>query len=387
MKESNVTKQSPENLTFIQSRAEINFSIVDEYAAMMTDGLEFDPVEGIQDESGNVYVWDGFHRGEAARKTGTTLAVNIQPGTKQDAEWLALTANQKHGLRRSRADKQRIVRQALLHPYGVNLSNREIARHCGVSDKTVGKIRSEMEATAEIPQLDKRVVKKASGEIYEIDTRNIGGSKQSYIPVWELETAIRKWLSNMFADRASQIEVLEGIKQNTPCEYQYLEQLLTSDILPSPKRKRDVIQACNNVLEQYRQAERNNISTDGPIGHKPKAQEFECPRCGQEKIVGVNGSRRWCLNCGAEWPTASDFLEEANARQNQIVKSPTREQIQGRFLNILARLEDQDEQLAQVDIWLDELEHKLAFPENNSPVDDIPELVPWPIPVQVLENA
>ena len=56
--------------------------------------------------------------------------------------WLALTTNQKHGLRRSRADLQRIVRLALLHPNGADLSDREIARHCGVSDKTVGKIRS-----------------------------------------------------------------------------------------------------------------------------------------------------------------------------------------------------------------------------------------------------
>ena len=117
----------------------------------MADGVVFDAVEGVQDETGEVFVWDGTHRGEAAKKAGTTLFVNIRSGTRTDAEWLALTANQKHGLRRTTKDKQRVVRQALLHPYGVNLSNREIARHCGVSDKTVGKARREMELCAEIP--------------------------------------------------------------------------------------------------------------------------------------------------------------------------------------------------------------------------------------------
>ena len=41
--------------------------------------------------------------------------------------------------------------QALSHPYGVNQSDRKIARHCGVDHKTVGKIRKELELSGEIP--------------------------------------------------------------------------------------------------------------------------------------------------------------------------------------------------------------------------------------------
>jgi hypothetical protein len=70
----------------------------------------------------------------------------------------ALTANQKHGLRRSRDDKRRVVHTALLHPYGAKLSNRELARHCGVDHKTVGKIRQELELSGEIPQMQTRTV-------------------------------------------------------------------------------------------------------------------------------------------------------------------------------------------------------------------------------------
>jgi hypothetical protein len=151
MSELNVVQCAPNNVVFIQSRAEINFVIIDEYAQMMEDGVVFDAVEGVQDESGTIFIWDGYHRGEAAKRAGTNLRVNIRPGTRTEAGWLALAANQKHGLRRTNKDKQRVVRLALLHPYGVNLSNSELARHCGVSDKTVAKIRRELELSSGIP--------------------------------------------------------------------------------------------------------------------------------------------------------------------------------------------------------------------------------------------
>lgn len=141
----------PTELAFIQSRAETNHDLVDEYAEMMRSGVQFDAAQGIQDKTGQIFVADGLHRGEAAKLAEMDLLVEVQPGTRQDAEWLALTANQKHGLRRTTKDKQRVIRQALLHPYGMNLSNREIARHCGVNDKTVGRIRHQLELTAEIP--------------------------------------------------------------------------------------------------------------------------------------------------------------------------------------------------------------------------------------------
>jgi hypothetical protein len=92
-----------------------------------------------------------------------------------------------------------------------------------------------------------------------------------------------------------------------------------------------------------------------------KPQEFECPRCGQEKIVGVNGSRRWCLNCMAEWPTADAFLAEVNAGGGQNYGQLTRRQLQSRFQNILARLAEPD--LARIETWLDTLETQLDLAE------------------------
>jgi hypothetical protein len=93
----------PNEVVFIQSGA-TNTDLVAEYAEMMQNGVEFDPVQGMQDEIGQIYVYDGLHRGSAAKQVGVKLWVEVQPGTQLDAEWLALTANQKHGLRRSRED-------------------------------------------------------------------------------------------------------------------------------------------------------------------------------------------------------------------------------------------------------------------------------------------
>jgi hypothetical protein len=241
-----------------------------------------------------------------------------------------LTANQKHGLRRTNVDKQRVIRQALLHPYGVNLSNGELARHCGVSDKTVAKIRHELETSSEIPKIDKRIVRR-NGVTYEQDTRNIGNtpgepqsddSQQAIAPIEHRHTLP----SNNF--------------NHNPADPDWSQSL--------------------NGANQFHE---DDIDV-GPAGNEqPKYQlrlrEFECPRCGEEKIVGVNGSRRWCLHCLAEWSTIAAFLTEVNAIQGQIVDLPTRQQLQDRFLSILARLDEQDPQLSKISVWLDTLEAQL----------------------------
>lgn len=336
----------PDELIFIQSRAEINLTIVDEYADMMANGTVFDPIEGVQDDNGIIYIFDGFHRGEAAKRTGTTLLVNLQSGTRTEAEWLALTANQKHGLRRTNKDKQHVIRQALRHPYGIRSSNREIARHCGVDDKTVGCIRQEMEATAEVPQLSKRVVRKADGQTYEIDTTNIGSKPaQQRVQTSGMpnQAVVASPNSSQNGRRAD--ETLNSTRQDQYAEFNAVTNL---DAAEQPK-------------------------------YQLKPQEFECPRCGQEKIVGVNGSRRWCLNCLAEWPTADAFLAEVNADGGQDFEQPGRQQLQSRFQNILARLDESE--LTKIRTWLDTLEVELdlaeatvAINEEVTPINAIPVL-------------
>lgn len=163
----------PGDLVFIQSRADVNQAAIDEYAQLMAEGVEFDPVQAVQ-EGQKIYVWDGFHRGQAAIQSGKLLLVEAIPdGTKLEAQWLAYGANQKHGLRRNNADKRRVVELALLHPAGQKSSNREIARHCGVSHFMVNMIWDELIASGRIFQIDTRQVSRGD-QVYEQNTTNIG---------------------------------------------------------------------------------------------------------------------------------------------------------------------------------------------------------------------
>lgn len=160
----------PHTPMYIQSRAQMDFALVDEYAQMMRDGVEFDVAQGVEDADGAIYVFDGYHRGEAAKAAGVTLRVRVQPGTRADADWLAFAANKSHGLRRTHADIERIVKNALAHPRAASLSDREIARHCGTDHKTVGNWRRRL-ADAE-----KR--KNESGEIPHVPTALALGVRQ-----------------------------------------------------------------------------------------------------------------------------------------------------------------------------------------------------------------
>jgi len=125
-----------------QARESMNQEALSEYQAGYEAGDTLPPID-VFDVDGEPVIVDGFHRFEAARRAGVlTLAVRIVgKGTMIEAQWHALASNQKHGLRRTREDKRRAVELALeLDP---DRSNREIARHLGVSDPFVGKMRRE----------------------------------------------------------------------------------------------------------------------------------------------------------------------------------------------------------------------------------------------------
>jgi DNA-binding transcriptional regulator YhcF (GntR family) len=102
---------------------------------------------------------DGYHRTAARELLGhKTVLAEIREGTREDALWASVAANQTHGLRRTNADKHRSVERALLHPRAQRLSNRQIATHCGVHHYTVGRIRKELERIQAIEVVDTRQV-------------------------------------------------------------------------------------------------------------------------------------------------------------------------------------------------------------------------------------
>jgi len=158
---------NPNDCRCIQSRVLLDPATVQEYADMMDKGVAFDPCKGIITATGAILVYDGNHRVESAKVNGSMIEVELMRGTEQDAAWLALAANTRHGLKRSANDIVKVVKDALRHPNALGKSDREIARHCGCDHKTVGKYRKELEASGERPQITTRTVQR-NGQEYQM---------------------------------------------------------------------------------------------------------------------------------------------------------------------------------------------------------------------------
>lgn len=139
-----------------QPRVAIDEDLVAEYADAYAAGIALPPLVVFHDGA-SYWLVDGFHRRWAAIKAGIkSVPCFVHEGTLQDARWFSYATNQAHGLRRSNADKAKAVRQALKHPTGAKMSDRQIAEHVGVASNTVLKYRQELESTAQIAQLDER---------------------------------------------------------------------------------------------------------------------------------------------------------------------------------------------------------------------------------------
>jgi ParB-like chromosome segregation protein Spo0J len=124
-----------------QFRDQINQDVVKQYTENMRDGDVFPAIKATFDGK-NYWLYDGFHRYFAAHDLGfKDIEVEYKPGTREDAQDLALGANGDHGLQRNNASKRKSVEAALGMERHANKSNLEIAKLCKVSDTFVASIR------------------------------------------------------------------------------------------------------------------------------------------------------------------------------------------------------------------------------------------------------
>ena len=134
-----------------QTRAGLSESAIDDYAAMIREGHELDPVIAFRDGD-QLFLAAGYHRREAYRRAGRTrLPCTIRQGTRWAAVQFGIKDNDQHrGVRCSRADKEYIIRMVLKDQWF--MSNVDLAQVCRCSDKTIDTRRKQMEATSEIPR-------------------------------------------------------------------------------------------------------------------------------------------------------------------------------------------------------------------------------------------
>jgi ParB-like chromosome segregation protein Spo0J len=144
------TEDSEDSLPLFQVMPSLS---VEEFESLKGDiaqhGVQ-SPVEYDQDKN----IIDGHHRVLACKELGISDWPKVQRSYESDAQRRA-RARQLNLARRhlNRAQKRNLVADQLRET--PEKSNRQIAEGLGVDDKTVSAVRRELEATAEIPQLDK----------------------------------------------------------------------------------------------------------------------------------------------------------------------------------------------------------------------------------------
>jgi hypothetical protein len=113
----------------------------------------------------------------------------VGKGSMADAKYCSLGSNQTHGLRRTRRDKRRAVRLAL--DLDDDLSNREIAKHIGVSHTFVANCRRELSAQGgEQMEIGTQYETDAEEMREEADALFAAGAFDSAKPVYEKAIAV-----------------------------------------------------------------------------------------------------------------------------------------------------------------------------------------------------
>ena len=143
-----------------QFRDQINQDVVKDYAEKMCDGAQFPPLRAMFDGT-TYWLYDGFHRYFAAHDRGfKDIEVDYKPGTQEDAQDLALGANDDHGLQRNNATKRKSVEAALGMERHASKSNREIAKLCKVSDTFVASVRDPEAKKKQAEKIERHFEKK-----------------------------------------------------------------------------------------------------------------------------------------------------------------------------------------------------------------------------------
>lgn len=144
-----------------QSRVEINNEAVADYAEAVKVGIEF-PAIVVFHDGADYWLADGFHRYHAHKQAGkASIQAEVRDGTVREAILYSLGANSSHGLRRTNADKRKVVAAMLADDEWSGWSDRKIADLCGVSQPFVSGMRKPAEVITVITTPAKKSAEKA----------------------------------------------------------------------------------------------------------------------------------------------------------------------------------------------------------------------------------
>jgi hypothetical protein len=160
-----------------QTRLGTDPATVQDYADDMAKGDLFPPIDVFHAADDHYWHWlaDGFHRVAAAKLAGIpNILARVHIGSRRDAILFGLRANATHGLRRSNLDKHHAVELLLLDAEWALWSDGEIARHAGVSQPFVSKLRRELAEAHPATQNGFESTERKGADGRVINTANIG---------------------------------------------------------------------------------------------------------------------------------------------------------------------------------------------------------------------
>lgn len=182
----------------IQCRAKLDEQTVKDYMERMKVGEAFPPVTIVDVAGHGLLLADGFHRYEACKRLEHgTIRAQVSKGTYRDALHAGINGNLKHGLRLSRADKNRAVELVLKDD--PQLLDHPASLIVGVSHHLVNTVRQRLVAAGVIQPLEDtgknkrgRKPRKASQEIVDSvpsTTESDGRAEENMDEVAELENS------------------------------------------------------------------------------------------------------------------------------------------------------------------------------------------------------
>lgn len=157
-----------------QARLTLNQDVVKDYSEHMREGAVFPPLIVFHDGA-EYWLADGFHRYFALRANAVvSTECDVRSGTQREAILYSFGANEgsKRGLPPSFEDNRNSIIKMLNDEEWSKWTNTAIAKHIGVSNMTVGRVKSSIETKSDQTTTKKFVDK--DGKEKTINTENLG---------------------------------------------------------------------------------------------------------------------------------------------------------------------------------------------------------------------
>ncbi len=120
----------------------LNEPAVRDYSLLMKEGHKFPPVEIVFDGT-DYWLWDGFHRVEAARRGGAeTIIANVVRNSHEHAVLLSYGANSQHGRPRQDGEIQTIIRKMMGSTQYDGWTDQAYAETVGASRFYINRVRN-----------------------------------------------------------------------------------------------------------------------------------------------------------------------------------------------------------------------------------------------------